>query len=62
LTDRIILYLGATEKIKKALHTHGDYVQQEVLATEIHFDYLPESAQWDINGEPAALFIKKLER
>ncbi len=60
VTDRIRIHLGASERIKKALLIWRDYLQEEVLAVEIKQEYTPESTQWDINGEPAAIFIEKI--
>lgn len=60
VTDRIRLQLGATDKVKQALKIHGAYVQDEVLATELHFGSSPDSTQWDINGEPTAISIEKV--
>lgn len=59
VTDRIKVKFGATEKVKNALLVHREYVENEVLAVEITYGYSPESMQWDINGEPTAIFIEK---
>lgn len=59
VTDRIKVYLGASEKVKKALDLYGAYVKEEVLAPQIIFSFKSESSQWDINGEPTAIFIEK---
>ncbi|MCH9625681.1 MAG: Isoleucine--tRNA ligase [Chlamydiales bacterium] len=59
VTDRIHIQLGATELVKKALIIHGDYVKEEVLALEMQYAQSPHSTNWDINGEPTAIFIKK---
>lgn len=60
VTDRIKLKLGATEKVKKALLIHGDYLREEVLATSLDFEYQDESQKWDINGEPTAIWIDRV--
>lgn len=59
VTDRINVHLATTEKVKKALTCFGNYVREEVLALEISYDFSPKSTQWDINGEPTAIFIEK---
>jgi len=59
VTDRIKITLGTTDKVKKSLTAFGRYVQDEVLATEITLGFDEKSTQWDINGEPTAIFIEK---
>lgn len=60
VTDRVRVQLGASEKVKKSLIVFGDYVKEEVLAIEMSYGYSPDSTQWDINGEPTAIFIEKV--
>jgi len=59
VTDRIALKLGVTEKVRKALLIHGDYLKEEVLATLLDFGYEETSTTLDINGEPTAILILK---
>lgn len=59
VSDRIRVYLGATDKVKQALHVHEKYLKEEVLAVEIHYEKYPGSQEWDINGEPCTLFIER---
>ncbi len=59
VTDRIIVHLGASERIKQAIHLHGKYIQEEVLALEINYEVKTNSTQWDLNGEPTAIAIEK---
>lgn len=59
VTDRIHLKLGTTDKVKKALLIHEDYVKEEVLAVSLEFGYQEDSENWDINGEPTTILIKK---
>ena len=59
VTDRVKIQLGATDKVKQALLKFGAYVKEEVLATEIVYGFSERSTQWDINGEPTAIFIEK---
>jgi len=59
VTDRIKVKLGATEKVRQSLSLFGKYIQDEILAVEMSFDYSDNSIQWDINGEPTAIFIEK---
>jgi isoleucyl-tRNA synthetase len=56
VTDRIVLQLNATERMKKAFHLHRDYIIHEVLATDVSFDCPDEvGTQWDLNGEPTTI-------
>jgi len=60
VTDRVRVHLGTSEKVKQSLLIHGDYVREEVLAVEMDYEFSPDSTQWDINGEPTAIFIEKV--
>jgi isoleucyl-tRNA synthetase len=59
VTDRIYLVLGASDKVKKALLIHGDYVQDEVLALELKYEEPEEGQLWDINGEPTKIAVMR---
>ncbi len=56
VTDRIVLALETTERVKAALQQHQEYVMHEVLATQIHFN-CPDGTAWDLNGEPTTIGI-----
>ena len=56
VTDRIVIQLKATDRVKKAFELHQDYITHEVLATHVHFDCI-EGTQWDLNGEPATIAL-----
>lgn len=56
VTDRIVLQMKTTEKVRKAFDLHRDYVMHEVLATQVQFD-CEEGTQWDLNGEPAKIAL-----
>jgi isoleucyl-tRNA synthetase len=60
VTDRIQLTLGASEKVKRALLIHGDFVQEEVLATELQYADPEEGQLWDINGEPTKISLSRV--
>ncbi|MCH9627139.1 MAG: Isoleucine--tRNA ligase [Chlamydiales bacterium] len=60
VTDRIRMQIGASERVKRALQIHGDFVKEEVLAVEMDFGSSTDSTQWDINGEPTAILIEKI--
>ena len=59
---RLSLSIATSDKVKHALDQFGGYVKQEVLATEIHFDFSSSSTHWDINGEPTAIAMTKVNR
>jgi isoleucyl-tRNA synthetase len=56
VTDRIIIQLKPTARLKKAFELHRDYIMHEVLATHVHFD-CPEGTEWDLNGEVTAIAL-----
>jgi isoleucyl-tRNA synthetase len=56
VTDRIVVALKTTDKVKAALHAHRDYVMREVLCTQMHLE-CEEGTLWDINGEPTTIAI-----
>ncbi len=60
VTDRICVQIGASERVKRALQIHGEFVKAEVLAVEMDFGSSTDSTQWDINGEPTAILIEKV--
>ncbi|GAB4184792.1 MAG: isoleucine--tRNA ligase [Simkaniaceae bacterium] len=58
VTDRIVIRIDSTEKVRDCFAVHGDYIQGEVLATEVLFESC-EGTEWDLNGEPAVICLKK---
>lgn len=61
VSDRIHVRLATTERVLKALHIHGDYIKEEVLATDILFTADSTCLTWDINGEPTQIGIVKIQ-
>lgn len=59
VTDRVEVWLATSELVRKAAHTFGPYIKEEVLALMIHFGSHEEAQAWDINGEPTAIFIER---
>jgi isoleucyl-tRNA synthetase len=59
VTDRIVLQLRATERMKKAFNLHRDYIMHEILATHVDFDVLDSGGgtEWDLNGEPTTIAL-----
>ncbi len=56
VTDRIVIQLKTTDRVKMAFELHRDYIMHEVLATHVHFD-CPEGTEWDLNGEPTTMAL-----
>lgn len=56
VTDRIVIQLKTTDRVKKAFELHRDYIVHEVLATHVHFD-CKEGTEWDLNGEPTTIAL-----
>lgn len=56
VTDRIVIQLKTTERVKKAFEIHRDYITHEVLATQVNFDSV-EGTEWDLNGEPTTIAL-----
>jgi isoleucyl-tRNA synthetase len=54
VTDRVVIQLKTTDRVKKAFDLHRDYIMHEVLATHVHFD-CAEGTEWDLNGEPTLI-------
>lgn len=60
VTDRISIHLWASEKIQKAFDIHKEAICKEILATKVLYEHSEQSTNWDINGEPAAIYITKV--
>src|SRR5579862_4946915 len=56
VTDRVVIAIKTSDKVKAALQKHQDYVMHEVLGTQIQLD-CSDGTEWDINGEPALIAI-----
>lgn len=61
VTDRIIVYIETTPKIKACYEVYQEIIHHEVLATQIHFEKT-EGTKWDLNGEIAVIRIEKVKR
>ncbi len=61
VTDNISVTIGATAKVVSAAKRHLDYIKKETLATGVEFSEPSDGflRDWDINGEPAKLAIKR---
>ncbi len=62
ITDRIMLYVQASEKLRQAIETHRNYIQNETLAVELYFESpaadLPQR-QESFDGETVQFGLKK---
>ncbi|MBS0620888.1 MAG: isoleucine--tRNA ligase [Verrucomicrobia bacterium] len=56
VTDRVVIALKATDRIKKALAVHKGLILHEVLGTEIQLE-CETGTEWDLNGEPTQIAI-----
>ncbi len=56
VTDRIVIQLQTTNRVKQAWEIHADYIQHEVLGTQVTFS-CEEGTDWDLNGEPSKIAI-----
>ena len=58
VTDRIVLTISSTEKVRSAFAIHKEYIQHEVLASQVEFRSC-EGTEWDLNGEKATFAIRQ---
>ncbi|NTV45705.1 MAG: class I tRNA ligase family protein, partial [Chlorobiales bacterium] len=62
ITDRIMLYLDASEELREAIEKNRDYVMAETLAVDIDFELngmKVASKTEDINGEVCRMALEK---
>jgi isoleucyl-tRNA synthetase len=63
VTDHIEIRMSGTGVVKAAAGKHEEFIRRETLAHRIEFiedGSLPDGTEWNINGEKAALAVKKL--
>ncbi len=58
VSDRIIVTLDTTPKVKKCLEKYKDYIMGEILAVEVRYAK-SSGTQWDLNGEMTTISIEK---
>lgn len=56
VTDRIVIQMKTTDRLRKAFELHKDSIMREVLATNVTFD-CTEGTEWDLNGEPTTIAL-----
>ena len=56
VTDRIIITMETTEKVRRCFEAYKDYICHETLITR--FTFAPcEGVEWDLNGEPTKIAL-----
>ncbi len=58
VTDRIIVHMMTTERVKECFAIYREYIMHEVLAKDVHFEQCT-GTEWDLNGEIATITIEK---
>lgn len=58
VSDRIVIEIDATPRLVESFKVWQPFIQNEVLATEIHFR-ANSGTEWDLNGERTFIMIKK---
>lgn len=58
VSDRIVLKMDTTFRVREAFKHHADWIQKEILAVQVVMDSC-SGEEWDLNGEPAKIEIQK---
>ncbi len=61
VSDRILLKLQTTDRVRQCFQTHGELIKGEVLATEVAFGECA-GTEWDLNGELTTIAITKITK
>jgi len=56
VTDRIEIGMETTDRVKKALEKHQEFIMNEVLGVSLSFK-VEEGTEWDINGEKTKISL-----
>lgn len=59
VSDRIRIRFQTTPRVQACYDTYGNYIREEVLATEVTFGST-EGTEWDLNGEMTVISIEKV--
>ncbi len=62
ITDRIVLQVGGSEKVERAIETNSEYIRQETLAVSLDIvplDALQDGREENVNGEICRLMLDK---
>lgn len=62
VTDRIALWVECDDYVKESFEEHKEYVMQEILALEVHFEKITKdnSQEWDLNGRPSRFYLSRV--
>lgn len=60
VTDRIILRIDCSDKVKKSYELYRDYICHEVLAIKDEMGPIADGVEWDLNGERAVIALEKV--
>ncbi len=60
VTDRIIIQLQTTPRVKEAFEKHREYIMGEVLGTGVAFNDCDGTA-WDLNGEETVILLTRVD-
>jgi len=61
VTDRIVVWIDSTSKLKSCFEAFYDTIVNEVLAIDIRFEKT-EGTEWDLNGEKAIIKIERSKK
>ena len=59
VVDRIDIYIETTKYVEECFNKYQTVILQEVLGIHVFFEKI-EGTLWDLNGEKAVIFIKKV--
>ncbi len=62
ITDRIVLQVGGSEKVERAIEANSEYIKQETLAVSLDIvppDALQDGREENVNGELCRLMLEK---
>jgi isoleucyl-tRNA synthetase len=59
ITDRIALTLGGDEDLLAAAQAHQDYLANEVLASSVNYDGIPNGATAEIDGRELSIQVTR---
>ena len=58
--DNIKVYVSGNEKVEAIMNKNSDEIKNDVLAIEIINASVPNSKEWNINGEKVSLGVEKI--
>lgn len=58
VTDRVVMTIDTTPKVRECFEAYRDYIMGEVLASEVKFEKT-EGETWDLNGERAVIGLER---